>query len=340
MSNTVTGDEKIRTAEGQADDAADLAAILSGNREDARSGAQAASGRQHSPSPAPDPGVWDYLELADYAKPAQPHALGAAAAPRPADASGSEEDDDAPVRPSAAPDTRHAAAEGSAGGEAAAVETGSPDEAEGEVEDDAEDATALVCDGQSCCAVLAHSRAMEVPYGTFALWVRPADLDARRTLVAKAEKTQEGGNGLRIQADGAKLLLTLGCPETGGREQWITRNDVLSAGVWRHIAVTFDNTGTTVYLDGVPLDAEAWQSTSGARDDPGEMTDFSLEHNAQPIVLGADAPQGDLGQAARPFRGLIDGFALWGGFTPGAALGAEQIALLAEQGPHPLASAA
>ena len=197
-----------------------------------------------------------------------------------------------------------------------------------------------------------HRRAMEVPYGTLAAWIRPDCVRGWQTLITLTE-TGSGNDGrLQLSMDSDRVALLLSEPYSGKCHAWVSEKPVFVPGTWTHVALTFDHQGTTLFVDGEPLADRSWCAVQGTLETPSAMVDFSLENTDRPIILGfsghtappgAEAPlspdsggdhaAGFCGMPARPFTGWIAGFGLWGGFMPQDALGAAQIGVLAGRRP-------
>ncbi|MCE7984102.1 MAG: hypothetical protein DYG89_23250 [Caldilinea sp. CFX5] len=112
---------------------------------------------------------------------------------------------------------------------------------------------ALVLDGRTVIeAEELRFGIVDTPF-TYALWVKPdTDANGIRAIFGQpptGRKWQytDAGIFLRVQ-DGRNLLF-------GWGEAWNTGfiANAVTPGVWNHIAVTFDNTDVTIYVNGVPI---------------------------------------------------------------------------------------
>lgn len=201
------------------------------------------------------------------------------------------------------------------------------------------DAITFAIDAEDPIVVIEHRHDMEVPYGTVAAWINPQSVDGIQTLIAQDEQEQGDCGRFRIAMDSDRIFLGLSDPFDGRRHDWVTEKPVFKPGRWTHVAVTFDNQGATVFVDGLALDDRSWCRVAGPVQSPSEMVDFSLENNHQPIVLGCEgkvikSPETiNMEQLDQfelcPFTGIIGDFGLWGGYVPQDALNAAQISTLA-----------
>lgn len=209
------------------------------------------------------------------------------------------------------------------------------------------DAITFAIDAEDPIVVIEHRHDMEVPYGTVAAWINPFSVEGIQTLIAQDEQEQGDCGRFRIAMDSDRIFLGLSDPYDGSRHDWVTEKPVFKPGRWTHVAVTFDNQGATVFVDGLALDDRSWCRIAGPVQSPSEMVDFSLENNHQPIVLGCEgkvmksADTIDTEQVDQlelcPFTGIIGDFGLWGGFVPQDALNAAQISTLARIKPDLMA---
>lgn len=116
---------------------------------------------------------------------------------------------------------------------------------------------------------------------TIEAWVRRANTERCETVVGK---NVNNGYWLGFCSGAIRFF-------TNGISSWRDGNRIISAGVWTHIAVTFDGTTRRYYVDGM-LDFEA-------------LTPGLLAVNAAPLTIGADADD------TYPFSGNIADVRLW-----------------------------
>lgn len=209
---------------------------------------------------------------------------------------------------------------------------------------------ALTFDGERDFAFIQHHAAHQISQGTIALWARPDDLSERQTLVSKDLRgSGEGGHFHLGHDDDGRIVLRMAEGDGDGNKSWISATSVLEEGVWSHIAVTFTEDGVTVYVDGVDIPDYAWVRREGAVDSPGDYTEAYFIQNQEPWVLGADTSGTRISGTAAAFatdddrlddafEGAIADFGIWGGFTPEAALDADQVYTLFEEGPGAIAT--
>lgn len=201
------------------------------------------------------------------------------------------------------------------------------------------DAITFAIDADDPIVVIEHRPDMEVPYGTVAAWINPCSVDGIQILIAQDEQEAGDCGRFRLAMDSDRIFLGLSDPFDRSRYDWVTEKPVFKPGRWTHVAVTFDNQGATVFVDGLALDDRSWCRIAGPVQSPSEMVDFSLENNHQPIVLGCEGKvikssgsasmEQDEQLELCPFTGIIGDFGLWGGFVPQDALNAAQISALA-----------
>jgi Concanavalin A-like lectin/glucanases superfamily len=127
---------------------------------------------------------------------------------------------------------------------------------------------------------------------TMMAWVKPAEAGSMRII----DKGRSGFNDaymMDTHPAGNLRIIT----SRGG----FSKNVTLPVDAWTHVAVTYDDTALTLYLNGQQLDQV---TTTG----PLTVTDL-------PLHIGADSGGGS------QFRGVLDGVMLWK-----RALTAEEIA--------------
>ena len=203
---------------------------------------------------------------------------------------------------------------------------------------------ALYFNGEDSFAFLAHDPSMNVTQGTIAMWVRPDDLGEKSMFVTKDHSGAVDGGHFRLghTAEGG-LFLRMAEGDGGSNHAWQT-GPVLTEGAWVHLAVSFTETGVTVYLDGQPVPNGTWTAVEGDVGTPGSYTEAYLLMNEEPWVFGADQYQTKLNETAQEFatdaqnlrhefEGAISDFGVWGGFTPEDALSQAEIQELMENGP-------
>ena len=192
--------------------------------------------------------------------------------------------------------------------------------------------------GQDTFAYLPHSEDLEVQNGTVALWVRPQQLRGEQVFVSKDESGQDDGGHFYIGMEDGKLTVRFAPGDGGWNKSWETVDPVFEAGVWSHVAVSFGADGVHIYVDGEELPASGIVDQNGEAADPADYYESHLLTNDKPIVLGAATYWSeDVSSPAvlaenglhHHFNGDIDGFGMWGGTGPEAALDATEIAALA-----------
>ncbi|WP_413717428.1 LamG-like jellyroll fold domain-containing protein [Silicimonas sp. MF1-12-2] len=205
-------------------------------------------------------------------------------------------------------------------------------------------ASALYFNGEDSFAFLDHDPSMNVTQGTIAMWVRPDDLGEKSMFVTKDHSGAVDGGHFRLghTAEGG-LFLRMAEGDGGSNHAWET-GPLLTEGSWAHLAVSFAETGVTVYLDGQPVPNGSWTAVEGDVGTPGNYTEAYLLMNEEPWVFGADQYQTKLNDTAQEFatdaqnlrhefEGAISEFGVWGGFTPEDALSQAEVQELMENGP-------
>lgn len=204
--------------------------------------------------------------------------------------------------------------------------------------------SALYFNGEDSFAFLDHDPSMNVTQGTIAMWVRPDDLGEKSMFVTKDHSGAVDGGHFRLghTSDGG-LFLRMAEGDGGSNQAWQT-GALLTEGQWSHVAVSFTETGVTVYLDGQPVPNGAWTKVEGDVATPGNYTEAYLLMNEEPWVFGADTYKAKLNDTAQEFatdaqnlrhefEGAISDFGVWGGFTPEDALSQAEINDLMQNGP-------
>jgi len=204
---------------------------------------------------------------------------------------------------------------------------------------------ALYFDGEDDFAFLDHDPSMSVTQGTIAMWVRPDDLGDESMYVTKDHIGAKDGGHFRLgHTKNGELFLRMAEGDGGSNHSWVADPGILEEGEWTHLAVSFTETGVTVYADGEAIPDNAWSAKVGDVGTPGEYTEAYLLQNEEPWVFGADQARTDLNDTAQefatddedlknPFEGAIADFGVWGGFTPDDALSADEVQELFENGP-------
>ncbi|MEM6743442.1 MAG: LamG-like jellyroll fold domain-containing protein, partial [Pseudomonadota bacterium] len=200
-------------------------------------------------------------------------------------------------------------------------------------------------------AVVAHDEAYETLQGTVALWFKPDAVDGHpQTLVAKDERNAGEGGHMRIEIrDGGKLLVRLSPGDGGGNREWLSHFNLAEAGEWAHVAVSWGESGATVFWNGEALNDRDFMALQGHTPLSGYKEHFQME-NTRAWVLGADTGHANDADSAATlaaddrlrseFEGAIDGFGVWGGLSAADALSAAHVEQLYENGPGDLSRAA
>ncbi|MEM9432361.1 MAG: LamG-like jellyroll fold domain-containing protein [Pseudomonadota bacterium] len=205
--------------------------------------------------------------------------------------------------------------------------------------------SALYFDGENDFAFLDHDASMSVTQGTIAMWVRPDELDDESMFVTKDARNAGDGGHFRLgHTNNGELFLRMAEGDGGSNHSWTADPGFLTEGEWTHLAVSFTETGVTVYADGQAIPDDAWSAKVGDVETPGAYTEAYLLQNEEPWVFGADQHRTDLNDTAQqfatddedlrnPLEGAISDFGVWGGFTPEDALSADEVQQLFESGP-------
>ena len=202
---------------------------------------------------------------------------------------------------------------------------------------------AMYFNGEDSFAFLAHEDEMAFTQGTIAMWVRPDDLGEKSIFVSKDQSGSGEGNHFRLgHTDDGGLFLRAADPYKCNHA-WET-GPLLTEGEWQHIAVSFTDSGVTVYLDGQAIPDNAWTATEGNDATPGSQGEAMMLQNEEPWVFGADTYRTELNDTAQEFavdddrldheyEGGIADFGVWGGFTPDDVLTPSEINQLIQNGP-------
>ena len=126
------------------------------------------------------------------------------------------------------------------------------------------------------------------PGFTLEAWINPDDVAAAHEIIN--HKWDSGDAGYRLRQVWSALRLDLGAGDTTYTVS--SPQGVLSAGVWQHVAATYDSAWVRLYVDGVEVHAEALSCPIAPL-------------STAPLVIGAY--QSD---AAYGFAGVIDEVAL------------------------------
>ncbi len=140
---------------------------------------------------------------------------------------------------------------------------------------------------------------------TVEAWIRPAAFATTKdngSIVCNHGWSAGGQQGFVLRCGGNGILsfniagTTTGAT-TGNWREVLTGTNVLSLGVWQHVAATFNGDSLKLYLNGVQVAASAFAGT------------IANSPNAYPMSIGrlADPSQ----SARRYFNGLIDEVRIW-----------------------------
>lgn len=116
---------------------------------------------------------------------------------------------------------------------------------------------ALGCDGSTVWEEVPHATELEPACLTLESWVRlstwPYGEDPRRWVVGKNGNEWENGHyALAIKGRNVGAYLNVGGGKENCFEAWIVEAP-LELDRWHHLAMTYDDTTLTVYLDGEPI---------------------------------------------------------------------------------------
>lgn len=203
---------------------------------------------------------------------------------------------------------------------------------------------ALYFNGEDSFAFMDHDPAMNISQGTIAMWVRPDDLGEKSMFVTKDHSgTLDGGHFRLGHTNEGGLFLRMAEGDGGSNKAWET-GPILSEGEWAHLAVSFTDSGVTVFLNGSPVSNNAWSAVEGDVATPGVYTEAYLIQNDEPWIFGADSYKAQLNDTAQEFavdddnlrhefEGAIADFGIWGGFSDEDALSASEVQDLFTNGP-------
>ena len=206
---------------------------------------------------------------------------------------------------------------------------------------------ALTFDGEGDFAVISHDPAFQISQGTIALWVRPDNLADDQIMVSKDLRgSGEGGHFRLGHSDDGRIFLRMAEGDGDGNKSWTSVRSYLDEGEWSHIAVSFDDEGVTVFVDGRAIPDIGWVREEGNVDEPGEYTEAYFIQNQEPWILGADTAHTNISGTAAifglddedlddAFQGAMADFGIWGGYDNDAVLSASQVRELFENGPGP-----
>lgn len=206
--------------------------------------------------------------------------------------------------------------------------------------------SALIFDGEDDFAYVNHDDAFEVSQGTIALWVRPDNLDGGKEIFLSKDafNTGDGGHFRLGHGEDGRLFLRTAPGDGGANTSWISNDAVFSEGNWSHVAVSYTADGVIVYVDGVPIGADAWTAVEGDVAAPNDFTGYFMLQNEEPWVLGADTSKTKRNDSAQefgiddedlgsPFEGALAQVGIWGGMDASDALTEAEINQLIAEGP-------
>ncbi len=188
------------------------------------------------------------------------------------------------------------------------------------------DAGALV--GDAATAATLSGGKVTVPYnaslnpsGAFTVecWIKPAaagtGLIVQSMINGENPSNTNDRNGwaLRQNSTGLRFLVgtDLGAPFY---YYYTTADGLLTAGVWHHVAVVYDGTAPTLYVNGV-LAATTVTRQDGVAITPEEIALIRIVPNtAAPIIVG------DRGLGGWTFSGSVDELGIYGAALPASAL--------------------
>ena len=114
---------------------------------------------------------------------------------------------------------------------------------------------------------VAHDDEFEVETGTIMFWFNADDTLGKQVLLAKDAAGL--GNHLKIGLDGASLEIRM---QNAADSHNIATDDIIQAGAWYHLALSFGPDGMKLYLNGVLAGENA--------------AAIGLQDNREPIVIG------------------------------------------------------
>ena len=174
-------------------------------------------------------------------------------------------------------------------------------------------------DGKNDYVIIPHSSDFLLDNATIQLWINPDDTKGDQTIFSKDHTGYETGGHFNLALDGDGLTLRMQT-DTNGYE-WDSPSDIINAGEWQHIAVSFGNQGVTVYVNGAAVISESYV---------GGWTD-SAGGNEEPITIGAslrsNSNSDNPNNVKQYFNGQIDEVAIFD-----EQLNADEITTLYEAG--------
>jgi hypothetical protein len=149
-------------------------------------------------------------------------------------------------------------------------------------------------------AYAAYSTALQPSSITIEAWIKPSGLSARQDIVLKVknEATNNASYLLTLGAGGSNNVL-YAIFQNGSNGVQIGSNSTLTAGVWTHIAVTYDGTTANIYING--------NATADSTATLNQALAYSGSHimNIGCTLNNSDTPSGGF------FNGLIDDIRIW-----------------------------
>ena len=147
---------------------------------------------------------------------------------------------------------------------------------------------------------IAHDDEFEVGTGTVMFWFNADDTRGKQVLFAK--DAAGPGNHLKIGLDGASLEIRM---QNAADSHSIATDDIIEAGAWYHLILSFGPDGMKLYVNGVQVGENA--------------AAVGLQDNREPIVIGGsnhlnDDQSGDLSRLRvdDSFSGRIDEVMVYG----------------------------
>ena len=204
---------------------------------------------------------------------------------------------------------------------------------------------ALNFNGKTDFAFIDHDPAYQVSQGTIAVWVKPENFNSKATILSKDQSgTGDGGHFRLGHTDDGSLFLRMAPGDGGHNRAWETSSSFLTEGTWTNLAVSFTDTGVTVYVDGVAVPDSNWTPIEGSTPTPGNYLEAYMLANEEPWVIGADSYRSkdndtaaqfaaDDGKLDNAFEGAISDFGMWGGMSSDDALTPAEINQLITSGP-------
>ena len=147
---------------------------------------------------------------------------------------------------------------------------------------------------------IAHDDEFEVGTGTIMFWFNADDTRGKQVLFAK--DAAGPGNHLKIGLDGASLEIRM---QNAADSHSIATDDIIEAGAWYHLILSFGPDGMKLYVNGVQVGENA--------------AAVGLQDNREPIVIGGsnhlnNDQSGDLSRLRvdDSFSGRIDEVMVYG----------------------------